>query len=822
MAAKTKKEKEAVKNTGIKRILCGRWTKAVLAILCVASFVMTTVGLCFTMADVTKKYGNAEGILSSKSYQDGAALQADARDKVEDLMYLLTQFKDESYVRSGKFLTEDQINELNRKLYFELISNQDIYNKICKELNITNVDDESTQDILNDYDGNEAVRRAFRKVCATELNEMMAQQIQNGLNVFNRTREKIGAIAGVLYYVSDGTHEISNLKRQVTSGSQEAVSDTVDSEQLSNQFLSLPVYWSYVNGKYSSYPKPNESQERMNGMIRDQIEQGYVNGQRTIYLGFDQNYLNERSLRFDQAHHEIILWFWIIASSVLLFLITLIYLILAAGHKPSDNDIHLRRFDRSFTEFRIAVFLAAGALALVCVFVGLGSITYGYYVAPTYDVFSSSFYMSYYSFEEFFVSTALYIGAETLCTAIALATLLSVVRGAKTDTLLQNSFLVQLFLLLIRSGKDIYYGGSIIRRMVLTVLVITLLSATFFLWPLVVVAGIILSVQWSKKYIEVKKGVQEVKAGNLSYKIELSGKGELVELARDINAISEGFDLAVQNELRNQRLKTELISNVSHDIKTPLTSIITYVDLLKKEGLDSPNALQYVDVLERKSARLKKLTEDLFAAAKASSGDLPVHMEKVELLSLINQGLVEFGDRIEDSGLEFLINATKEKYYVSADSQLLWRVVENLLGNVLKYAQEQTRVYIDLREEPEKGLRKCSILEIKNISKAKLNIPAEDLMERFKRGDESRTTEGSGLGLAIAKDLITIQHGWFHLIIDGDLFKAVVGLETYPESLKEAPSSDNSQAISPEIGEGTSIVAGDEQREESIIGTKTQ
>lgn len=785
-----------MRNTGMKNILGCRWIKATAVVLCVASFITATVGLCFTMADVTKKYGNAEGILSSKSYQDGSALQADARNKVEDLLYLISQYKDENYVRSGKFLSTEQVNDLKRKLYFDLISNQDVYSKMCRELNLSTDDpDGDTQAALENYDGNEAIRRAFQKVCADQISETLSQQIQNGLHVFNRIRERIGAIAGVSYYVSDGTHEISNLKRQAVSDPPEAASDTAEGEQISNEFLSLPVYWSYVNGKYTSQPKPKQSQDRMNNMLRDQIEQEYVDGQLTLYLGFDQNYLKERSLRFDQAHHEMILWIWIIASSFLLFLLLLVYLIVAAGHKSSDGEIHLRRFDRVFTEFRIGLFIAAGALALVCAFVGLGDATYGYYVAPTYDIYSTNYYMSYYSFEEFFVSTALYIGAEIVCTAVALAALLSLVRGAKSDTLLQGSFVIRMILSLIRTGKDIYYGGSFTRRMVLLILIVILLSSTLFLSPLVAVVGIVVSVQWSKKYIEVKKGVQEVKAGNLSYKIELSGKGELAEMARDINAISEGFDLAVQNELRNQRLKTDLISNVSHDIKTPLTSIITYVDLLKKEGLDSPNALKYVDVLEHKSARLKKLTEDLFEAAKASSGDLPVHMEKVELLSLINQGLVEFGDRIDDSGLEFVINASKEKYYVSADSQLLWRVVENLIGNVLKYAQEQTRVYIDLREEPEKGLRKCSILEIKNISKAKLNIAAEDLMERFKRGDESRTTEGSGLGLAIAKDLISIQNGWFHLIIDGDLFKAVVGLETYPESLTEAPFSGKEEDI---------------------------
>ncbi|OPY57820.1 MAG: Alkaline phosphatase synthesis sensor protein PhoR [Pelotomaculum sp. PtaU1.Bin035] len=242
----------------------------------------------------------------------------------------------------------------------------------------------------------------------------------------------------------------------------------------------------------------------------------------------------------------------------------------------------------------------------------------------------------------------------------------------------------------------------------------------------------------------------------------------------------------MQNELKNQRMKADLISNVSHDLKTPLTSIITYIDLLKQEGLDSLAAPKYLEILDQKSIRLKKLTEDLFDAAKASSGAIPVRFEKVDMLSLVNQGLGEMSDRIETSNLEFKINAQKEKYYIHADGQLLWRVVENLLGNVLKYAQEGSRVYIDLYEQNSKLVKSPNVvLEIKNISKMELNIDADELMERFKRGDESRTTEGSGLGLAIAKDLVRLQNGRFEIKIDGDLFKAIVMLESYTAGNKE-------------------------------------
>ena len=328
--------------------------------------------------------------------------------------------------------------------------------------------------------------------------------------------------------------------------------------------------------------------------------------------------------------------------------------------------------------------------------------------------------------------------------------------------------------------KEFYYGGTVLRKVVLVTLAICILSATVVLAPVVAVLIIVLAPKWVNKYEAVKKGVEEVKNGNLTYKIKADGEGELDRLARGINEISEASSVAIQNELKNQRLKTDLISNVSHDLKTPLTSIITYIDLLKQEGLGSPDAPKYLEILDQKSIRLKKLTEDLFDAAKASSGAIPVKFEKVEMLSLINQGLGEMSDRIEASNLEFKINVQNEKYYVRADGQLLWRVLENLLGNVLKYAQEGSRVYIDLREQNGKnGGISNVVMEIKNISKAELNIDADELMERFKRGDESRSTEGSGLGLAIAKDLVRLQNGWFEIKIDGDLFKAVVLLDSY-------------------------------------------
>lgn len=250
----------------------------------------------------------------------------------------------------------------------------------------------------------------------------------------------------------------------------------------------------------------------------------------------------------------------------------------------------------------------------------------------------------------------------------------------------------------------------------------------------------------------------------------MSGNGEMARLAANINTITDGLKKAVDNELKSERLKTELITNVSHDIRTPLTSIITYVDLLKKEETSSAVA-EYIEVLDQKSKRLKVLTDDLFQAAKASSGNIPVQFERIDLVSLIKQGLGEVSAQIEESGLDIRLNNPTDKVYVMGDGKLLWRSIENLLSNIFKYSLIGSRVYIDLEDEGDKVL-----LTFKNISASELNMSADDLLERFTRGDESRSSEGSGLGLSIAKSLIEVQKGTFHIEVDGDLFKVRVYL----------------------------------------------
>jgi signal transduction histidine kinase len=273
----------------------------------------------------------------------------------------------------------------------------------------------------------------------------------------------------------------------------------------------------------------------------------------------------------------------------------------------------------------------------------------------------------------------------------------------------------------------------------------------------------------SRFVMATTKGTEEIVSGNLNYTIEEKGRGDFLKIAHNINNMKAGVKEALKNEMKSERLKSELITNVSHDLKTPLTSIINYVGLLKKEELSNKDALRYVEVLDKKSQRLKIIIDDLFEASKMASGAVDLEIEKLEVTSLLKQTLGEFDEAINNSELTFKLKLPEEKVYANLDGKKTWRVFENLINNILKYSQAGTRVYISLKEEDNK-----IIIIMKNTSSYEMDFENEEIFERFKRGDKSRNTEGTGLGLSIAKSIIELQGGELSIEIDGDLFKAKV------------------------------------------------
>nr|MDE5994177.1 sensor histidine kinase [Oscillospiraceae bacterium] len=268
-------------------------------------------------------------------------------------------------------------------------------------------------------------------------------------------------------------------------------------------------------------------------------------------------------------------------------------------------------------------------------------------------------------------------------------------------------------------------------------------------------------------FSDIKVGTEKIANGNTDAKInEFRMIGDLRYHAKNINSINDGIARAVEQKMKSERFKTELITNVSHDIKTPLTSIINYVDLLSKESIDNENAEEYIEVLTRQSSKLKKLIDDLLEASKASTGNLAVNFSKLEIGTLLSQTIGEYEERFSRNSLEIVLNPCSKMLYISADNRHMWRIFDNIFNNIAKYAQPNTRVYIDAYENGT-----SAEIIFKNVSKEKLNISGEELVERFVRGDSSRNTEGSGLGLSIARSLAELQNGRFDVQIDGDLFK---------------------------------------------------
>ena len=359
---------------------------------------------------------------------------------------------------------------------------------------------------------------------------------------------------------------------------------------------------------------------------------------------------------------------------------------------------------------------------------------------------------------------------------LMLATLLTCATRIKLGRYFyQNTLCWRLFCLFSRGIRTFFHGLRsipLVRRVTLGWIILSLLYLKGgIIAAILSFILLFLFCTMASQMQKLEKGGEALAKGDLKNKIDTQRMFPIFRRhGEHLNSVSKGFSIALHQKMKSERLKTELITNVSHDIKTPLTSIINYVDLLKKEELTG-KAAEYVEVLDRQSARLKKLTEDLVEASKASTGNIKADLVPTDLTELVVQAVAEYEEKLALAKLDIVVNSPETPLYAMADGNLTWRVLSNLLSNTCKYSQPDTRVYIDIQKE-----NAFVNISMKNISKDALNIPVDELMERFVRGDSSRHTEGSGLGLNIAQSLVNLQKGKFTLEIDGDLFKAIVKL----------------------------------------------
>ena len=480
---------------------------------------------------------------------------------------------------------------------------------------------------------------------------------------------------------------------------------------------------------------------------------------------------------------------WLLVLSIILFLGATIWLTLEAGRTAEDEELHLNGFDHWKTE------IAAVLIVLIWIvgsYIGIhfwnGNIYTMINDIPTY-LKDGGTYFEYYYARGMDVSSA-YMSASLYLPSLSIAELaeiyfygvftlgcffmgyVSLIKRIKGRNLWKNSLLrvVVRFIykiydnrkkttktVLLLCGFFLVQGIAVLFRNGVTMLLVLLADVGVFY---VVLNGLLLKEK-------LKKGIEEIALGNMEYQIPLQGlRGENLKLAEMINGIANGFHMAVEEAMKNERLKTDLITNVSHDIKTPLTSIINYVAILKQSDIADPKIQGYLDILEAKAQRLKTLTEDVVEASKVSSGNISLEYMDVDLVEMIQQTEGEMAEKFEARNLKMIVNLPAEPAVVHVDGRRMWRVLENIFGNAAKYAMPGTRVYADLKLEED-----TVDLSLKNVSEHQLNISADELTERFIRGDLSRSSEGSGLGLSIAQSLTTMQGGTFNLYLDGDLFR---------------------------------------------------
>lgn len=575
-----------------------------------------------------------------------------------------------------------------------------------------------------------------------------------------------------IYYQTNHTKKkfiylLVNEEAKIAYTNIQQTSKTNTIEKLKQEIISNNKYWSISNNQIQTNIERLSEENIVRNEDLQKISEFSMNKQ--YYTAFDETVQNidsssditlNRAL-YNQTKSLYKYSYSTLIISIIIGSIELIYLIYSLGYVKNKEEIYLSWLDKIPLEILFfgycLLFFVEAALLVMCLSVISVDVNLCVMLIMLVGYFS--------------VLSALY-GAGTLLKRI------------KAHTFFKNSITYRILKWLIQKYKNVKniissnknLGGKIALYFIGIVTVSILIGLIFKEF------GILLDIVfWIWCYYKIMKEVDKFKQihdatekiykGDTNIKLDESlYTGVLKELAIYINDIAGGFSNAIKESLKSERLKTELITNVSHDIKTPLTSIINYVDLLKQENIQNEKAKEYIEVLDNKSQRLKKLIEDLVEASKASSGNIKINKEVLNVKELLNQVTGEFEDKFNSRGLNIISKLPEKTVYIKADSRYLYRVLENIYSNVAKYAEENTRVYIDCILEEENIVA----IYVKNISKDELNISADELMQRFVRGDKSRNTEGSGLGLSIAKSLTELQDGTFNIYLDGDLFKVAI------------------------------------------------
>ncbi len=668
-------------------------------------------------------------------------------------------YKNKDEISKLSWISEDEIeNILNENIFLYNNAAKDVDNQFNPEIEMAKQDNDNERlnNILKDKNRQlDEIKKEF----IIDKNELKKQLIDNANRTFMGNSSAIKNLPNINYIITNNkTKEVrTNIEEDINENSINKLKEKsdfyiiVDFDEKGNLAekvdtnLSKEELEEFNKRYYSFFQKINDN----NAKAAYFVSKDYLKG--------DEISLRKTDFDIKKSNFKKL----IIGEMVAIVLMLLCIIYLAKYKKDINSSIIERVYDKLWIEAKVILWLLWVLILYIWAF----------------NNFSTGLYLSKVLLLTFILVTGYYI------ILFQYNLLTKANRKSNTLEVLKNKSLIYKIIVYIKGTFIIKSTGFKIAAFVLLTFIFIFILLTFHkirgsgVLSVSAILYIFLYIGFTIFYIikystylnKIVIGSSTICNGDLNYVIDENGTGILKDLSHNINNIKSGLKNSLSNEMKSERMKSELITNVSHDLKTPLTSIINYVDLLKNEDLTSEERKDYIQILDRKAQRLKVLIEDLFEASKAASGELELNIEKVDIVALTKQSLVEFDEKIKESSLDFKVKAPKEKIYVMVDGKKTWRVLENQITNILKYSMKNTRVYIELEDMEDKA-----VLTLKNISAYEIDYSEDEILERFKRGDKSRHTEGSGLGLAISKSVMELQKGKFHINIDGDLFKVVI------------------------------------------------
>lgn len=707
--------------------------------------VVVSFGIAATMfANLVKNVDSLE-VLSEQEYVNSSELSRYQQQFLADLNQLLT-YGNEDNIKAG--------NSINKK-EFEIRKQQIFDEWYAETVRLTGLadpprDEESSVPTVDRKpQKSQALKIKFEQEMAGKLADLHQEMIDDELREYRSLLQRVRNQPGLDYFATNGVVTYSNTAQRDR-----------------NYFTGFQAYDVVDKSGSMIYPTKKNNAD-IYGSPSD------YSPNNTIYLAVKDEYLDQKQEEWFRQYALLQYGIKVISGSVLLISLGLLYLIWGTGRGKDGEAIQVQLIDRLYTD--IALF---GIFAVVFTWAALM-----FQLIQSNVLAAPLLYLDFRRSE--FLSSMLF---SMISCSLGLWLLLSLVRRLKNRSFVKESLTYQVVSNIWTMLRIVLTSGPIMIKIsaaiVLLVVSVFVLSASMvtagsrlgFLFFFLILSALTVFVLYYtisaiKPLQAIMDGVQIIKGGQLDHAIVINEHSFFASLAKDVNTLADGLKRALDKEIKAEKMKSELVTNVSHDLKTPLTSIINYADLLSQETLIPEVANEYVAVIKKKSERLKQMTQDLFEISRIQSGNITMEMERIDLAVLLNQTLAEFEEQMEASDLEFKVNAPEGQALVLADGKRLSRVLENLLQNILKYALVKTRVYLTVSADENHAYVEC-----KNIANYEMTFSEDEILERFVRGDQARTTEGSGLGLAIAQSNVTACGGLLKVIVDGDLFKVLITL----------------------------------------------